>query len=100
MAEHWTRTGRWLLAEIFAVGAALLFAPAPAALAANPDLSASHATYVVEDQDRNGEVSPGDVIAYAITLANRGTEPALDVVLTDPIPLGSHFIRGSIRWNG
>ncbi len=101
MVELWTRTGRWLLAEISAVvGAALLFAPAPAALAANPDLSASHARYVVEDQDRNGEVSRGDVIVYTITLANRGTEPALDVVVTAPIPLGSRFIRGSIRWNG
>jgi uncharacterized repeat protein (TIGR01451 family) len=33
-----------------------------------------------------GKVVPGDEVIYTITFANRGTEPAADVVITNPIP--------------
>jgi len=33
-----------------------------------------------------GKVVPGDEVIYTITFANRGTEPAGDVVITNPIP--------------
>ncbi len=80
--------------------AVILCALASPALAVNVDLSASSKTYVVEDHDRSGQVSPGDVIVYSITLVDCGTESAARVVVTDPIPLGSRFVLGSIRWNG
>ena len=33
-----------------------------------------------------GKVVPGDEVIYTITYANSGTEPAADVVITNPIP--------------
>ena len=33
-----------------------------------------------------GKVVPGDEVIYTITFANHGTEPAADVVITNPIP--------------
>lgn len=33
-----------------------------------------------------GKVVPGDEVIYTITFANRGPEPAADVVITNPIP--------------
>ncbi len=33
-----------------------------------------------------GKVVPGDEVIYTITFANRGTEPAADVVITNPVP--------------
>jgi uncharacterized repeat protein (TIGR01451 family) len=33
-----------------------------------------------------GKVVPGDEVIYTINFVNRGTEPAADVVITNPIP--------------
>ncbi len=78
----------------------LASAVTPPAAAGRAELSASRKTYVVEDYDRNGRVSPGDVIVYTITLVNGGAASADDVLVTDPIPAGTQFVPGSIRWNG
>ena len=40
-----------------------------------------------------GKVVPGDEVIYTITFANRGTEPAADVVITNPIPDHMVFTR-------
>ena len=63
------------------------------------ELSSSRKTYVVEDYDRNGKVSPGDVIVYTITLINTGTATAHDVTVSDAIPAYTDFVPGSIRMN-
>jgi uncharacterized repeat protein (TIGR01451 family) len=63
------------------------------------DLSTSRKTYVVEDYDRNGKVSPGDVIVYTITLINTGRGTAPDVVVSDPIPAYTDFVPGTIQLN-
>jgi uncharacterized repeat protein (TIGR01451 family) len=71
----------------------------PSRAAAEIDLSSSRKTYVVEDYDRSGKVSPGDVIVYTITLINSGTATARDVTVSDAIPAYTDFVPGSIRLN-
>jgi uncharacterized repeat protein (TIGR01451 family) len=63
------------------------------------DLTSSRKTYAVEDHDRSGQVSPGDVIVYTITVINTGREAAVDVVVTDPLPAETEFVPGTILWN-
>lgn len=43
---------------------------------------------------------PGDVIRYRLTASNRGTEPARNVELLDPIPAGTEYVIGSARGGG
>ena len=43
------------------------------------------------------EASPGDFVQYRITLANRGRDAALRVHLTDILPPGLRYERGSTR---
>jgi uncharacterized repeat protein (TIGR01451 family) len=78
--------------------------PAPAApgrpFAGPAAMAASRKTYVVEDHDRNGQVSPGDVIVYTVNLVNAGPEPARNVVVTDPIPANTDYLAGTIQRNG
>lgn len=38
---------------------------------------------------------PGEEIIYTLSYVNSGTEPATDVLITDPIPAGTVFIPGS-----
>ncbi len=42
----------------------------------------------------------GDVLTYTIGYAVTGTNPATDLVIADPIPLGTAYVAGSLRWNG
>ncbi|MGI9602023.1 MAG: DUF7507 domain-containing protein, partial [Acidimicrobiales bacterium] len=37
----------------------------------------------------SGTVDPGDTVEYTITVTNNGTNPATDVVVSDPTPVGS-----------
>jgi uncharacterized repeat protein (TIGR01451 family) len=43
------------------------------------------------------EASPGDFVQYRVTLANRGRDPAVQVHLTDILPPGLRYERGSAR---
>ncbi|MGY2733724.1 hypothetical protein [Sphingomonas sp. UYP23] len=43
------------------------------------------------------EASPGDFVQYRVTLANRGRDAALRVHLTDILPPGLRYERGSAR---
>ena len=45
--------------------------------------------------DKPGKAQPGDVLTYTLNIANRGTGPARNVVLTDPIPAGTRYVTGS-----
>lgn len=38
---------------------------------------------------------PGEEIIYTLSYHNSGTEPATDVLITDPIPTGTSYIPGS-----
>ncbi len=64
------------------------------------DLSQSRKTYAIEDLDRDGRPSPGDVILYTVTIVNSGTETATNVIVTDPIPDYVTYVPGSLAVNG
>lgn len=42
----------------------------------------------------------GEILTYTVTLANKGTVPGNNVVLTDTIPEGTTFVPNSVRING
>ncbi|MEM7282760.1 MAG: hypothetical protein AAF438_14150, partial [Pseudomonadota bacterium] len=44
--------------------------------------------------------SPGDFVAYAVTVDNPDGTDADEVILTDTLPLGFRFVSGSLRING
>lgn len=60
-----------------------------------PDLdTALDKTFV----DLNGGTTvPGDVIEYVIRSENLGNDPALNSVISDPIPVGTTFVPGSLQ---
>jgi uncharacterized repeat protein (TIGR01451 family)/MYXO-CTERM domain-containing protein len=43
-----------------------------------------------------GALLAGDVVEYTINVINTGNDPALGVVLEDPLPAGTTFVPGSI----
>jgi uncharacterized repeat protein (TIGR01451 family) len=49
----------------------------------------------VTTMERVTNASPGDVIVYTVTYANNGTDPADNVVITDPLPAEMAYIGGS-----
>ena len=57
-----------------------------------PNLQASLKT--VEDLN-GGEVMPGDVLRYRITLINDGDADAIDVAFTDVLPSQVDYVEGS-----
>lgn len=57
-----------------------------------PNLQASLKT--VEDLN-GGEVMPGDVLRYRITLVNEGDGDAVDVAITDVLPSGLSYVTNS-----
>ncbi len=58
-----------------------------------PDFSTS--TKTVTDVN-GGDVLPGDVLEYTITVVNTGNDTAIDVILDDPIPAGTTYVPGSL----
>lgn len=47
-----------------------------------------------------GIVLPGDRIAYTVLVTNTGTTPALNVFITDVIPVDTVYLPGSASTNG
>src|SRR5262249_567597 len=43
-----------------------------------------------------GDLLPGDLLEYTVTVANQGTGPASNVSLLDPIPAGTSYLPGSL----
>lgn len=48
------------------------------------------------DADRSGTLTPGDTIAYFISIKNSGAGVAHNVVLTDTIPAQTSYVEGSL----
>jgi uncharacterized repeat protein (TIGR01451 family) len=69
-----------------------VFGPATMTVRSRPSLDAS--TKEVVD-DNGGQVEPGDVLTYRITVINDGGAEATGVVLTDPVPAGTVYVPGS-----
>jgi uncharacterized repeat protein (TIGR01451 family) len=61
-----------------------------------PDLAA---TKSVVDLN-GGAVEPGDEVEYTINVRNTGLDPAVGVVLSDPIPTSTSFVVGSLTVDG
>ncbi|MBI4551474.1 MAG: DUF11 domain-containing protein [Candidatus Latescibacteria bacterium] len=49
------------------------------------------------ERDKSGNLitKPGDLIRYTLTATNRGTEPAHNVEIVDPIPAGTEYVLES-----
>lgn len=45
-------------------------------------------------------IEPGEELIYTLNYANVGSEPAKDVVISDPIPAGTAYIPGSATETG
>ena len=52
-------------------------------IAGTPELDVQKRWFVGGDADNDGVIDPGDLINYAIVIANQGTARATNVVLTD-----------------
>jgi uncharacterized repeat protein (TIGR01451 family) len=60
-----------------------------------PNLAGSLTKTVV---DINGGVlNPGDTLTYSISFTNTGQDSATKVFVTDPIPVGTTFVPGTLR---
>jgi uncharacterized repeat protein (TIGR01451 family) len=46
--------------------------------------------------DNGGALKPGDVVTYTITVSNSGNADATGVLLTDPIPVNTTLVVGSL----
>ncbi|MDH5674368.1 MAG: DUF3344 domain-containing protein [Myxococcales bacterium] len=52
-------------------------------------------------EDLNGgAVLAGDVLRYSIEIVNTGNDPAVGVVMEDPLPSGVEFVSGSLAVDG
>jgi uncharacterized repeat protein (TIGR01451 family) len=67
---------------------------------AGADLTQSRKSYAVQDLDRDGRPSPGDVLEYTVNLINSGTSAATNVVMEDPIPESTQYVPGSLVVGG
>lgn len=64
-----------------------------------PVLSGSSKTYVNLSRS-DGRALPGDLIEYTLTVANNGSDGAVNVTVTDPLPTQVSFVPGSLRVTG
>lgn len=61
-----------------------------------PELAAEKTAALAVDADGDGAASPGDEIAYTVTIENRGGGEATAVTLTDPLPEHTALVAGSV----
>lgn len=61
-----------------------------------PALTASKSVTLADDHDASGDVTPGDDLAYAITVGNGGEASATDVLLRDDLPLAIEIVAGTL----
>lgn len=88
---------------IYGLFIAIMMLPAMAMAAG--DVSVSIKTEKQEVVVKNGKTltqivpatkfAPGDTIIYTITYTNKGTEPATNAVIDDPIPQGTAYVTNS-----
>lgn len=71
--------------------------PTVTMVTAAPRLVAEKVDALAEDADGDGEPSPGDVIAYTVTLRNLGNTAATGVRLLDAIPEQATLVAGSVE---
>jgi len=65
-------------------------------LTAEPIIEASKTDTLLVDADGSGDVTPGDTLSYSITISNTGNTEATGVVFTDPIPVNTAVVVGSV----
>lgn len=91
-----------------ALAVALLPLASPAWAGPRIEIAISQAREVVEVKGGATTVrlvptqtaSPGDVVQYTLTYANKGDEVARDAAIDDPIPRGTTFLAGSATGEG
>ncbi len=54
---------------------------------------------IVKSVDKRFAVS-GETLHYTVTIANKGNVAKSDLILKDPLPVGTAFVAGSVKING
>ncbi len=70
--------------------------PTVTQVTAAPRLVAKKTDALAADHDGNGVPSPGDEIAYTVTLSNEGSRAATGVYFLDPVPKHTMLVAGSV----
>ena len=65
--------------------------------AGEPELAASQSAALAFDADGDSVPSPGDELAYEVTITNTGGAPATGVALADPVPEHTALVAGSVE---
>ncbi|PIE71573.1 MAG: hypothetical protein CSA22_01735 [Deltaproteobacteria bacterium] len=64
--------------------------------AGSPEIDLQKRWSLSSDVNGNGVVNPGDSIAYTLTLTNTGSADAQNVRLSDPVPVNTTMVPGSV----
>jgi uncharacterized repeat protein (TIGR01451 family) len=70
--------------------------PTVTAITAVPKLVAEKTAVLAVDADHDGAPSPGDTLAYTVTVRNTGNTSATAVSLSDPVPSSTALVDGSL----
>lgn len=62
----------------------------------NAALEAQKTVVLGVDSNQNQIVDAGDTLTYTVTLTNTGTEAATHVIFTDPVPVNTTYVTGSV----
>ncbi len=68
-------------------------------LEAKASLTALKKVKLAIDADNNSVASPGDTLAYTITLDNRGNQALAGIVVTDVVDINTELVAGSVNVN-
>jgi len=60
----------------------------------------SKAVALQADADGNGVVSPEDTLRYTVAIKNTGDQNATGVTFSDPVPIGTTYVPGSVTATG